>query len=127
MKNEFKEGQLKLKTLKTPTEVLLDEQLLEQVLINLIKNAREAIESIDNGQVSVEAADSASQVTVSISDNGPGITEEAKEKIFMPFYSTKKRGSGIGLSLSKQIMQLHNGDLKVESEIGKGAKFVLGF
>lgn len=125
MKNEFKENQLTLKVLKQETIVNLDDQLIEQVLINLIKNAREAIENQQDGKVEVKVDFRDGHTKVSIQDNGPGITEEAKEKIFMPFYSTKKRGSGIGLSLSKQIMQLHGGDLRVESEIGKGACFVL--
>ncbi|WP_420386900.1 sensor histidine kinase [Roseivirga sp.] len=127
MKSEFEGNQLKLKLLRQQTVVSLDDQLIEQVLINLIKNAREAVENQPDALVEIQVDYKDGQTSVSVKDNGPGITEEAKEKIFMPFYSTKKRGSGIGLSLSKQIMQLHGGDLRVESEIGKGACFVLCF
>jgi len=127
MKNDFEEGQLILKTLKTSAHVSIDEQLIEQVLINLIKNAREALQNIENGTVNVSVLNLNGQLAVAISDNGSGITEEAKQKIFMPFYSTKNRGSGIGLSLSKQIMQLHGGDILLNSEIGKGSVFTLVF
>ncbi len=127
MKSDFNEGQLKLKTLKSTSKVSIDEQLIEQVLINLIKNAREATENKEGGEVSVSVLNVNGQLSVVISDNGTGITEEAKQKIFMPFYSTKNRGSGIGLSLSKQIMQLHGGDILLNSEIGKGSVFTLVF
>jgi len=127
MKSDFKEGQLVMKLPKTPTHLMLDEQLIEQVLINLIKNAREAIENKENGLVQIEVKVINQRTSVVIGDNGPGIVAEAQQKIFMPFYSTKNRGSGIGLSLSKQIMQLHGGDILLESQIGKGAKFMLVF
>lgn len=127
MKNDFSEGQLKLKTLKSVSKVSIDQQLIEQVLINLIKNANEAIESSQDGEVSVSVLNVNGQLSVVVSDNGTGITKEAMQKIFMPFYSTKNRGSGIGLSLSKQIMQLHGGDILLNSEIGKGSVFTLVF
>ncbi len=127
MKGDFKEGQLIMKLPKTPNHLMLDEQLIEQVLINLIKNAREAIENLESGLVQVEVKVFNQKTSVIIQDNGPGIVKEAQQKIFMPFYSTKNRGSGIGLSLSKQIMQLHEGDILLESEIGNGSKFILSF
>jgi two-component system nitrogen regulation sensor histidine kinase NtrY len=127
MKNDFNEGQLKLETLQYSSKIAIDQQLIEQVLINLIKNAREATENIPNGEVNVRVLNVNGQTSVVVSDNGTGITEEAKQKIFMPFYSTKNRGSGIGLSLSKQIMQLHSGDILLHSEIGKGSVFTLVF
>ncbi len=127
MKGDFKEDQLVIKLPKTPQHLMLDEQLIEQVLINLIKNAKEAIEGKENGLVQIELKVINQRTSVVIEDNGPGIIAEAQQKIFMPFYSTKNRGSGIGLSLSKQIMQLHDGDILVASKIGKGAKFMLVF
>ncbi|OEK04774.1 sensor histidine kinase [Roseivirga misakiensis] len=127
MKSDFKEGQLKVKLPKVPEFLMLDEQLIEQVLINLIKNAREAVESVADGLVEIEVKITNRKTSIIIKDNGPGIVKEAQQKIFMPFYSTKNRGSGIGLSLSKQLMQLHDGDILLESEIGKGSKFILVF
>ncbi|MBO3697464.1 PAS domain-containing sensor histidine kinase [Roseivirga sp. E12] len=127
LKSDFADGQLIVKMPKTSQRLQLDEQLIEQVLINLIKNAREAIGNADNGWVKVEIKVFNQSTSVVIQDNGPGIVKEAQQKIFMPFYSTKNRGSGIGLSLSKQIMQLHDGDILLESELGKGANFTLIF
>lgn len=127
LRNDFDEGRLKVLMPKEEQSLALDEQLIQQVLINLIKNAREATESVENGMVEVEIKVVNKRVFVEIRDNGPGIVEEAKQKIFMPFYSTKNRGSGIGLSLSKQIMQLHHGDIRLESELGKGSRFILVF
>ena len=66
-------------------------------------------------------------VLISIKDNGPGIDEEAQSKIFIPFYTTKKNGSGIGLSLSKQIMRQHLGSISVKSRIDEGTEFILRF
>jgi signal transduction histidine kinase len=68
-----------------------------------------------------------SRVYISIEDNGQGITKEALERIFIPFYTTKKNGSGIGLSLSRQIMRLHKGNLYAESVLGEKTVFTLKF
>ena len=69
----------------------------------------------------------AEQRFIEVSDNGSGIEPEAVEKIFIPFYTTKNTGSGIGLSLSRQIMQIHGGNLKVHSKVGEGSKFLVIF
>lgn len=127
LKSDFAEAQLVVKMPRTSQMLQLDEQLIEQVLINLIKNAREATENTEDGLVEIEVVTFNQKTSVVIKDNGPGIVAEAQQKIFMPFYSTKNRGSGIGLSLSKQIMQLHDGDILLESELGKGSKFILVF
>lgn len=129
MKPDFEKDnvQLVFKAARTKLPILADAQLIQQVLINLIKNAREAALGKENGTVTVTATQLNGNTTVLVEDNGPGITVEAMEKIFMPFFSTKKRGSGIGLSLSKQIMQMHEGDILLESELGKGANFMLVF
>ena len=109
-------------------ELNIDEELIEQVLINLIKNAIEALEETEKPTVAVSAyTDANSNIIISVRDNGPGIIREALDQIFIPFYSTKKRGSGIGLSLSRQIMQLHNGSLNVDSEPNEFTEFTLTF
>ncbi|AKD04858.1 histidine kinase [Pontibacter korlensis] len=116
---------------KAPREKMLliaDRSMIEQVLINLIKNATEAVQEGPDGKIVLQASlDERSRVSIYISDNGPGMTEEAMAKIFIPFYSTKKAGSGIGLSLSRQMMRLHKGTISVESELGQGTTFVLHF
>lgn len=95
--------------------VQADEEMIEQVLINLVKNAIESIGSMTNGEVSIRGDFDENSVFIDVVDNGPGIIAEALTRIFVPFFTTKKSGSGIGLSLSRQIMQMHNGTLTVES------------
>ncbi|MEN7551120.1 ATP-binding protein [Rapidithrix thailandica] len=101
-------------------ELTADLELIETVLINLLKNAIEVTHEAPTPQVKlIGGIGSHCEVFIQVSDNGPGIIPEALEKIFIPFYSTKKQGSGIGLSLSRQIMYLHNGKLTVNSDLMK--------
>jgi len=94
----------------------IDSYLIEQVLINLIVNAIEATEGKENPTVkAVVGTTSKGGIMIVVSDNGMGIPEEIMERIFIPFFSTKKRGSGIGLSLSKQIMTLHRGKIQLRN------------
>ncbi len=105
-----------------------DKTLIEQVLINLIKNAIQAFgEKQDKKIMLVSYVNENGGVIISVKDNGTGIEPEALEKIFIPFFSTKKTGSGIGLSLSKQIMRQHEGNIAVKSTIGEGTEFILRF
>lgn len=107
--------------------IAMDRKLIEQVLINLITNARHALEGSENGEIQISAYSDQNQKTIEIKDNGVGIDAAKMEEIFIPFYSTKEQGSGIGLSLSKQIMKKHKGDLNVKSQLGNGATFYLSF
>jgi two-component system nitrogen regulation sensor histidine kinase NtrY len=105
-----------------------DEEQILQVLINLVKNAVEAVAEQSNGKVTIKAgADKNQRPFIEVHDNGKGIIPEAIEQIFIPFYTTKSHGSGIGLALSRQIMQHHNGTLTVDSEAGKGTVFTMKF
>jgi len=98
-------------------DITADKELIEMVLINLIKNAREAVLGRDEAKIELRARmDSDQRIIIEVKDNGPGIIQEAIEKIFIPFFTTKNEGSGIGLALSRQIMQLHKGRLSVKSE-----------
>jgi signal transduction histidine kinase len=108
--------------------ILADPEQIQQVLINLVKNAVESVAKISGGTVKIKAAaDKNQRVFIEVSDNGPGIVPEAIEQIFIPFYTTKQKGSGIGLALSRQIMQQHNGTLTVDSEVNKETVFTLKF
>ncbi len=101
-----------------------DGEQLSMVLINLIKNAREALLQKAGGLITVKTSLSENQLLlIEVTDNGAGIEPEAIEEIFIPFYTTKKSGSGIGLSLSRQIIQQHGGTIKVLSQPGKGSSF----
>ena len=108
-------------------ELYIDTHLIEQVLINLIINARDACIERQNARIIVYAENFREGIQIKVKDNGKGIPAKILDTIFVPFYSTKKTGSGIGLSLSKQIMMLHNGRIQVQSEKGKGAVMSLIF
>lgn len=107
-------------------KVKADEGLIEQVLINLIKNANEAIDSIEEGEIVIKSFKQADKVIIEVGDNGKGIDPDIIENIFVPFFTTKRLGTGVGLSLSKKIMQLHNGDIQVRSS-REGTVFTLLF
>ena len=104
-----------------------DEEMIEQVLINLLKNAKEALAETDNPILQLIGKYEDNAIKIEVIDNGPGIIKEAVENIFVPFYTTKRTGSGIGLSLSRQIMQMHNGSITVESEPDVKTIFTLRF
>ena len=107
--------------------LLIDRSQMEQVLINLLKNAGEACAEQAHPEVVVETAYQEEKhiFLLSVKDNGCGILPEVLDKIFIPFFTTKHTGSGIGLSLCKQIVTLHGGSIRVSSEVGKGSCFTL--
>lgn len=112
----------------TELQLNVDTSLIEQVLINLIVNAMEAVKDNPEPQIILSAYYSPNRkIIIKVADNGPGMTEEIMDKIFIPFFSTKKNGSGIGLSLCKQIMMLHKGNIHVQSRVGEGTAFNLQF
>jgi two-component system, NtrC family, nitrogen regulation sensor histidine kinase NtrY len=109
-------------------DVTADPELIEQVLINLVKNAKEAVAGVPSAKIELTAfIDQRGRVVIQVIDNGPGIVEEAIDKIFIPFFTTKKEGSGIGLSLSRQIMRQHGGTLSVFSEPDHRTVFTIRF
>lgn len=121
---------VKLTVTINPPELELnaDENLISQVLLNLLKNALESIAKSPDARIHLIARISEKQrPEILVIDNGPGIPEEIIEQIFVPFFTTRENGSGIGLSLSRQIMRLHGGSLKVRSLPGKETVFTLGF
>ena len=130
MRHELDENQVSFTQNIDPAtlRVKIDQELIEQVLINLIKNAIQAlIEEEDKTIVMAAYQKDPKHIHISIKDNGPGIDEEAQSKIFIPFFTTKKSGSGIGLSLSKQIMRQHLGSITVKSKPNQGTEFILRF
>lgn len=108
--------------------ITADPDLLDQVLINMVMNSVDALNGRESPTISITAGQTEQgRVAISISDNGVGISPDIIENIFLPFYTSKKQGSGIGLSLSRQIMHLHKGKIVVKSEIGQGSTFTLLF
>ncbi|PSL06252.1 sensor histidine kinase [Cecembia rubra] len=130
LQHQFDNHQIILRTQIEPDELILfgDQNLIEQVLINLIQNAIHAVEDAVMRIITLRAyIDESGKIIIEVSDSGKGIEEEALAKIFIPFFTTKKTGSGIGLSLSKQIMRRHKGNIQVKSKIGEGTTFKLIF
>jgi nitrogen fixation/metabolism regulation signal transduction histidine kinase len=108
--------------------VEVDTTLVEQMLINLVVNAIEAVKDQPTPKIILSASEASNHKTlIKVADNGYGISEELLDKIFIPFFSTKKNGSGIGLSLCKQIMLLHKGNIQVQSVPEQGTAFTLQF
>ncbi len=107
--------------------LVADYAQLEQILINLIKNATEALSDTKDGKIHLKASGADDSILIQIEDNGIGISNDIIEDIFVPFFTTKENGSGIGLSLSKQIMQNHSGTISVNSVPDKGSVFTLKF
>ncbi|MFT4033650.1 MAG: ATP-binding protein [Siphonobacter sp.] len=120
--------ELILRTEPESLEVTADPQLIEFVLINLVKNGIQAMADMPNPRLElIGQHDKSQRVSIQVADNGKGIIPEAMDKIFVPFFSTKQGGSGIGLSLSRQIMLQHRGILRVESEPNVRTVFTLRF
>jgi two-component system, NtrC family, nitrogen regulation sensor histidine kinase NtrY len=120
---------IKINTNVYPENMTLvaDYAQVEQVLINLIKNANEALSDKEKGTIQLKAFCAGKDIIIQVEDNGDGISGDIIEDIFVPFYTTKENGSGIGLSLSKQIMQNHYGTISVNSAPNDGSVFTLKF
>jgi two-component system, NtrC family, nitrogen regulation sensor histidine kinase NtrY len=130
MSGALEEGKIALRFRIDPPDMELtaDDDLLEQALINLVKNSIEALAKTKKPSIDLSAyLDGHNRPVIEVSDNGPGIAEDILDKVFIPFFTTKKEGSGIGLSLSRQIMRLHNGTITVMSVPGVRTTFCLKF
>lgn len=129
MLNDFREMNISLNCefIKKDFQLLVDEEQMEQVLINLVKNAREAFTDQEVKKVIIRTYQQYQYKVIEVQDNGPGIIPEAMDQIFIPFYTTKSSGSGIGLSLSRQLVQMNHGNLSVTSEPNKKTVFKLVF
>ena len=113
-------------------KILADPDLIDQVLINLLLNAIDAVSDekakIENPKITIVASVNLNnRTTIEIADNGKGVKQDLLDKIFMPFFTSKSKGSGIGLSLSRQIMQMHKGSISVRSKQDEGAVFTMVF
>lgn len=122
-KPEFEQNSIHLEIgyLNNDQDITIDQSLIEQVLINILRNAIEALVNIEKPSITISLNKVDLGIQYAIKDNGKGMNDEELEHIFVPFYTTKKEGSGIGLSLSKQIIQLHRGSIHIRSEEHKGS------
>ena len=130
MEDKFEKRGISVSTKIFPADLklLADPDLIDQVLINLLLNAIDAVKETENPEIVLMASVNLNNRTVlEVSDNGTGISHDVMDKIFMPFFTSKKTGSGIGLSLSRQIMHMHKGSLSVRSQMGQGSTFTLVF
>jgi two-component system, NtrC family, nitrogen regulation sensor histidine kinase NtrY len=116
------------KVLPPDLMITADPDLMDQVVINLMLNAIDAVKEVENPKITIVATiNSANRVVIDFQDNGTGIMPDIMDKIFMPFFTSKKHGNGIGLSLSRQIMHLHKGSILVRSKPEEGTVFTLVF
>jgi nitrogen fixation/metabolism regulation signal transduction histidine kinase len=130
MQPTFEQKNIELEIILKDPDLMLeaDIDLIEQVMINLILNAADAVKEVANPRILLSAYITPNnKVIIKVADNGIGISPDLMEKIFIPFFSTRKTGSGIGLSLCKQIMMLHKGNIKMQSVEGQGSAFLLFF
>lgn len=130
IKNRLDEENINLRITKKRSrqELIGDEKMLNQVMINMLNNAIDALKDVENKKIVIGISeDMTGRLKISISDNGKGIPPEEIDKIFIPFYTTKENGSGIGLSLSRKIMRLHRGSISVFSRPNIQTVFVLTF
>ncbi len=130
MEKELNEKQILFTVSVQPQslELTADQEMIEHVLLNLIINSIHSLSKKENGiiELSTELTNKG-KVLIKVIDNGIGISKEVQEKIFIPFFTTKTNGSGIGLSLSKQIILLHGGNISVSSKKNSGSIFTLSF
>lgn len=130
MKEDLRNAQVQVRTEVIPEELelLCDPDQITMILINLVKNASESLQSQADRVICLKGfSQGDSGIFLQVEDHGPGIIPEALERIFVPFYSTKKTGSGIGLAISRQIMNLHRGTLQVTSVPNDKTVFTLSF
>ncbi|WP_300675415.1 ATP-binding protein [Soonwooa sp.] len=123
---EFKQNNIHLEISAQDYFILADETMIERVLINLLTNAQLALKTQDSKNISIQVSEVNNRILLSVEDNGVGIDPQIESKIFLPFFTTRQNGSGIGLTLSKGIMEAHNGYL-IYRRLEKGSAFEMWF
>jgi len=100
-------------------KIYADEQMINQVLLNLVKNSVQAVERVEKAEIIVSAAANENRIVLKVTDNGEGISPEISDEIFMPFFTTRIKGTGVGLSYSRQVMAMNGGRIEFDSQTGK--------
>ena len=119
--------EIEITVLPPKLHLMADEKLIEQTIINLIKNSIYALSAVKSPSIQIRAFVLNEQVSIEVTDNGKGISEEVLDEVFTPFFTTRKEGSGIGLSLARQVMLMHKGSIHVSSQEGVSTTFILSF
>lgn len=130
LENQLHEQDVAFETRTAPPrlQIVIDPSLIEQVLLNLLSNAMDAVAGRPGALIRLTALPEHEQgAVIRVADNGPGIEDSLLEKVFIPFFTTKEKGSGVGLSISRQIMQMHGGSLHIRSRPGRGVTVTLLF
>ena len=117
------QNRIQLYTNTEPVWILADKDMFKQVFHNLLLNAKQATDSRPNPHIEIKITSTTTHITIAIQDNGIGISKQEQDKIFTPYFTTKSSGSGIGLSVVRQIIEKHNGQIWFESEEGIGTVF----
>jgi signal transduction histidine kinase len=126
MATKIAEQNIALQISNVDQNIIVDPALIEHVIINILLNAIDALAGKEQPVIYIHAQRlQKGNVSIHIRDNGEGMDESTLEKIFIPFYTTKKNGSGIGLAITKQILQLHHADIQVISAPQQGAEFII--
>ncbi len=130
MKKDVQESHIQLASSVEPEsiELQIDEQMIEQVMINLVQNSMQALKGRPDAMIQIRGYyNKRGRPTIQVIDNGQGILSDVIDKIFIPFFTTKRSGSGIGLSLSRQILRLHGGTITAQSKPGEETIFTMTF
>jgi len=126
MTAKINEHKIQLRILEVDVDIVVDPELMEHVFINLLLNAIDALKGKSDPSIHIRISKhQKGNLCIHVADNGEGIDEQTIEKIFIPFFTTRKNGSGIGLALTKQILQLHHADIQLKSEVGIGTEFII--
>ena len=126
MMTKISEYNFQLRISDVDVNVEVDPELMEHVFINLIINAIDALKGQNDPIIDVKISrQQKGKICICVGDNGEGIPEPVREKIFIPFFTTRKNGSGIGLAITKQILQLHHANIQVKSIPGEGSEFII--
>lgn len=126
MAAKLNEHKIQLRILEVDVDIVVDPELMEHVFINLLLNAIDALKGKSDPSIHIRISKhQKGNLCIHVADNGEGIDEHTIEKIFIPFFTTRKNGSGIGLALTKQILQLHHADIQLKSEMGIGTEFII--
>ena len=128
-RTDFDNRKIKFLSEIEPDDQMLraDRNLLQQVMINLVRNGMDALENVDNPKLEISSQTKKGSIRISVTDNGAGIDQDILDEIFVPFYTTKSQGSGIGLSLARQVMRMHGGNIWITSRKGEGTTVYLDF